>query len=308
MSAIAEGEALLKRAEKAHTKTLLKWTPDWPEAARLYEEAANQFKKDASPRALTLQVTALKGAAFASEQTANINAAAKFLATAAAAVIKASDRKQAADLTRAAAKLYHENGQPRKAAEELAKAAGWVRDDNPDAAFALYDEACDIYDVENQAQMAGDTYRTAVAFLAKQGRLGDALKLLSKQNTGLLKHLDKFQEAYNKNCLNIVVLHLAVRNTSAAIKAVEQFRSSSPNFIDSYENTAVQKLIEAFERCDEELLTKAKADRTLSYIDNQIQIVVRDTLTIDDDAREAAKKLNRAAPSALGKEEELDLT
>lgn len=224
MSAIAEGEALLKRAEKAHTKTLLKWTPDWPEAARLYEEAANQFKKDASPRALTLQVTALKGAAFASEQTANINAAAKFLATAAAAVIKASDRKQAADLTRAAAKLYHENGQPRKAAEELAKAAGWVRDDNPDAAFALYDEACDIYDVENQAQMAGDTYRTAVAFLAKQGRLGDALKLLSKQNTGLLKHLDKFQEAYNKNCLNIVVLHLAVRNTSAAIKAVEQFR------------------------------------------------------------------------------------
>lgn len=133
-------------------------------------------------------------------------------------------QNEAIVLMRAGAKLYHENTQGRKAAEELGKAAGWVRDDNTDLAYQLYTEACDIYEVDGQTHMALDLYRTAIAFLVRENRLSDATALLMKQNNGLVKHMDKFAEAFNKNCLNICILHLSCRETQLAENVLSSFQ------------------------------------------------------------------------------------
>ncbi|KMS65251.1 hypothetical protein BVRB_037870, partial [Beta vulgaris subsp. vulgaris] len=172
----------------------------------------------------------------------------------------------------------------RKAAEELTKAAGWIRDENPDQAYALYSDACDIYETEGQTQMAQDLYRTALAFLIRENRLSDAIKLLTKQNKGLFKHIGSFSEAFNKNCLNVCVLHLSCRETQEAAIKLTEFQSAPSNFLNSNEGTCAQALVSAFQECDPEALTKAKSDRTLNYVDNQIARLARD-LTIDDSAR-----------------------
>eukprot|EP00474_Spongospora_subterranea_P010647 CRZ11105.1 hypothetical protein [Spongospora subterranea] len=304
MASDADGAALMKKAEKAHTKTVFNWTADWASALMYYEQAANAFRKDISIKGHCNMVEALRQASNAAEQLSNANTAAKHLGTAAAACFKIGDKVQAVELLRSSAKLYHENTQARKAAEDLSKAAGWVRDENPDLAVKLYEQACEIYDIEDQVQMAADVYKIAVSFLARENRLDDAVKFLMKQNKGLSKHIGKFAEAFYKNCLSVCILYLSLRDTSHAINALQEFQSVAPDFSNSSEYMCASGLVSAFENCDVDALVKAKSDRTLSYIDNQIARLVRD-LAIDDDAREAAKKVTQ--PN-LAEGDEVDLT
>lgn len=92
MSDESEGDALMIKARKAHTKTLLNWSADWGAALLYYEQAIAAYRKDSSVKSQTKMIEALKQAAGAAEELSNVNAAAKHLTTAAAVALKLGDK------------------------------------------------------------------------------------------------------------------------------------------------------------------------------------------------------------------------
>ena len=112
------GDVLMREGEKASTTSMFRWKPDWEKASKSFENAAAMYAK-MGEKGLDKRVKALCGAAKASEEMSCLNFAARHFAMATGLMQRAGRKKEAADLARLASSMFHQNNQPRKAADEL---------------------------------------------------------------------------------------------------------------------------------------------------------------------------------------------
>ena len=177
-----EGDEAMAAAARCETSGWFR-SKDWDGAAAAYERAATCYRV---AKALPEAIHAYEKAAAAHEALELGGASAAKLLEAAALLAKDGLKAaaNAADLYERSSSLYAADGTLDLAASALCKAGRAVEASDPRRACALMQQACGLFDdEEDEARLRGsaETFRAAATLLVRAGRLSDAAALLRKQ-------------------------------------------------------------------------------------------------------------------------------
>jgi len=261
---MAEGDALMKEADKLTTKTIMRWKPDWDGACGIYEKAGNSYK---NAKAHEKAKEAFKKAATAFINIGISFSAAKNTELAASMAQANKSMEEAADLYEQASKLYRENSNPEKAAENLLKAAKIFEDKDAERAMQLAKEACEIYVDDEKEHMASGTFKYAMQLALRTKNLESALELVKKQQA-IHEKLNQGHDV-NKMFLSNIIINLYIDDYVAADRTYQE-AALYPGFAGGPEAKVSTDLLDAYEKRSSESLTKALSSQTITFLDNEM--------------------------------------
>ncbi|KAF9903979.1 hypothetical protein BX616_001451, partial [Lobosporangium transversale] len=217
-SRLKDAIKFMHEAEKNTQKSFFK-KPDWDIAAQYYEKAAQSFKAGKSYEQ-SVQ-------AFIKASDAMVNATSFFMAGRAlenagnVCLQNLGQPERAADIFKRASELFIQNMTPDRAAEMLEKGAKAMEPISVDAAMDLYIGACNIYESEDRAKYATDTYKRTIALLVRNKRYEKATEILLR--LGKVQSDSANKHAYYKTLLSIVIVQLAAGDEVEAGKRFQEF-------------------------------------------------------------------------------------
>lgn len=272
MDRAAQAEGHVKAAQKAAKSGLFK-KPDWDVAAVEWDGAANLF--------LLLKQTDRAVECYAEAFEAHQKAGNLFFAGRSAENIariaeeKASVQKATMWLEKAAA-VYGEDGKPDKRAATLTKAARLALEDSLDHGLELLEQAVTIYVEEEKWHLSADAFRLLTSTYLKHGRWREAVASIERKVPGFLK----MEQPHNvhKAYTEIVIIHLAAKDTVAAEKAFEA-AMQTPGFAASDGASACERLLRAYTQGDEEGLAEYSKDQTFTFLATDVARLVRSLQT-----------------------------
>ncbi|KAF9372712.1 hypothetical protein CPB97_001052 [Podila verticillata] len=286
---LREAMDYMKEADK-NTETGWFKKPDWDIAAQYYEKAAQSFKFAKSyDRAVQ---------AFAKASDAMVSASSLFMAGRAlengANVLlqNMGQPERAADMYKRASELYMRNMAPDRAAEMLEKSAKAMEPISVDSAIDLYIGACNIYENEDRARYATDTFKRTVSLLVKHKRFDKAIEVL--QRLGNIQRIMANKSAYFKTLLSIVIIQLAAGDEVDASKRFQAF-CSIDGFVQSEESAVAHGMLDAFERRDQEYFNQTAARQHVGFLDNEIARLAR-SIVISNDLVGGSGPMGHGAP------------
>ncbi|KAF9434252.1 hypothetical protein BGZ76_008323 [Entomortierella beljakovae] len=283
----------MHEAEKNTEKTWFK-KPDWDIAAQYYEKAAQSFKAgksyDQSVQAFIktsdamVKATSLFMAARALENGGNI------------CIQNLGQPERAADMYKRASELFMQNMTPDRAAEMLEKGARAMEPISVDSALEFYTGACNIYENEDRAKYATDTYKKTIGLLVKNRRFEKAIDFL--QRLGKIQSEAVNKSAYYKTLLSIVIIQLAAGDE---VEAGKRFQESCgvDGFVRSEESAIAHAMLDAFEHRDQNYYNQAAARQHIGFLDNEIAKLARN-IAISDDLISGGGYVDTSAPSGNG--------
>ncbi|KAF9973729.1 hypothetical protein BGZ73_002998 [Actinomortierella ambigua] len=270
--------------EEARLKDAVKWMheaekhtekgwfkkPDWDLAAQYYEKAATSFK---AGKSYDQAVQAFVKASDAMAMASSIFMAARAMENAAnVALQNLNQPERAADMYKKASEYYTQNMTPDRAAEMLEKSAKAMEPISVDAAVNLYSGALNIYEAEDRARFATDTYKRAISLMVKHRRFDNALETL--QRLGMVQEKTTNKTAYYKTLLSIVIIRLAAGDEVDAGKRFQSF-CSVEGFVRSEECAIAHAMLDAFEHRDQQYFDQTASRQHIGFLDNEIAKLVR---------------------------------
>lgn len=262
-----QAEALMKEARKLASRTLLKWKPEYDQAAIKFDKAGHLFK--------SLNSIAKAKEAYFESSECHRKAGNTYLAAKARELVGNTcrddkDNEAAARHFEGACELYKEDGKADKAVEMLMKSAKLTT--NVDKAVQLFSHAVDLIEADGRWHMSGDTFRTITAFLVKNNRYADAINNLKRQ----IKAFEAMDQQTNiwKAALSIVVLFLALNDWVAADNEYKAFLERE-GFSNTNEEELCQRLLQTFDERDDEALQLVLKDQMFGFIENEIGKVAK---------------------------------
>ncbi|KAG0303729.1 hypothetical protein BGZ98_006351 [Dissophora globulifera] len=266
----------LREADKNTEKGFFK-KPDWDIAAQYYEKAGQAFKAgksyDQSIQAFTkasdamISATSMFMAARAMENAGNI------------AQLNLGQSERAAELYKRASDLYMRNMTPDRAAEMLEKCAKVMEPLSADAAIDYYLNACMIYESEDRARYATETFKKTIALLVKHRRFDKATEML--QALGNIQKDTPNKMAYYKTLLSIIIVQLAAGDEVEAGRRFQAF-CSVEGFVHSEESAVAHAMLDAFDHRDQAYYNQAAARQHVGFLDNEIARLARGIVVADD--------------------------
>jgi tetratricopeptide (TPR) repeat protein len=284
----AEGDILMKEADKLTTKTLLRWKADYDTAGPIYERAGTAYKNAQNYLGAK---NAFKKAAECLKQADLSFLAAKNYESAAMMAKEMSQTDESVSLIEESAKHFRLTGNPDKAAEVLIKAARWIESSDVEKALSLAKTSLEVYEIDDKEQFSGNAYKYATGLCIRNKRIDDALQMYNKQAAihSKLNHDSDVLKAY----LSIMIIHLSRDDYAAAEKAFQDFVGTH-GFTNSQEGRGAMELMDAYEKRDNEGLKKCVNKQIFTFLDN--------------DVAKLAKKLTASgAPSSSSKEDDQGL-
>lgn len=275
--------------------------PDWERAARSFQESAKLYGLcgDAYSKAL---VDACLQCANAYEKQDQYHPAAQHYEKAAAECARTHDLKAAAQHFRSSARMYRLAEAPDKAAATYLKAANSVGDVDVKLAMELCSDACAVFEDEQRAMFAMDTFKAAINYMVKKGKYAEAIAMLYRQNKVYQMVMKTFENELYKNLLSILVLRFQTAEYETAEKEYKEFQSTAA-FSTSSEAIASDALIDAWNQGSAEELAKATKLQTFTFLANGIAVLAR-KLAFDESKLKAAQA-SRAAADAKDQKEQL---
>jgi len=273
---LIEAEQLLKEGDKLSSKGFFK-KPDYEGAALSYEQAATNFKnaksyqkaKEAFQKASNMQYTS------------NLTfSAAKNLESAATMAKELEEDSEAAELFQQSSAYYREQSGSEKSAECLLRAASCLEKSDPDKAVQLCMDACQLYEIDEKEQFAGQAFRTAISLLLRNKKFDETLELMKTQ-CKIFEKLNHLNDLF-KTYLSILVLHLIRDDFVAAEKAYQEFLIF-PGYLHSPESVVAGELLDAFEKRNGEALKTCLSKQVFTFLDNQV-VKLAKTLKITGEA------------------------
>ncbi|KAG0255742.1 hypothetical protein DFQ27_006082 [Actinomortierella ambigua] len=270
--------------EEARLKDAVKWMheaekhtekgwfkkPDWDLAAQYYEKAATSFK---AGKSYDQAVQAFVKASDAMAMASSIFMAARAMENAATVALQnLSQPERAADMYKKASEYYTQNMTPDRAAEMLEKSAKAMEPVSVDTAINLYIGALNIYDAEDRARYATDTFKRAISLMVKHRRFDNALETL--QRLGMVQEKTSNKTAYYKTLLSIVIIRLAAGDEVDAGKRFQSF-CSVDGFVRSEECAIAHAMLDAFEHRDQQYFDQTASRQHIGFLDNEIAKLVR---------------------------------
>ncbi|KAG0335977.1 hypothetical protein BG000_007047 [Podila horticola] len=269
-------EARLKEAmdymKEADKNTEKGWftKPDWDIAAQYYEKAAQSFKV---AKSYDSAIQAFTKASDAMVSASSLFMAGRALENGANVLLQNMGQpERAADMYKRASELYMRNMTPDRAAEMLEKSAKAMEPISVDSAIDLYIGACNIYENEDRARYATDTFKRTVSLLVKHRRFDKAIEVL--QRLGNVQQATANKSAYFKTLLSIVIIQLAAGDEVDAGKRFQAF-CSIDGFVQSEESAVAHGMLDAFEHRDQEYFNQTAARQHVGFLDNEIVRLAR---------------------------------
>ncbi|KAG0315784.1 hypothetical protein BGZ97_007835 [Linnemannia gamsii] len=266
----------MKEADKNTEKSWFK-KPDWDIAAQYYEKAGQAFKAGKSYDQAVQ--------AFIKASDAMIHATSYFMAGRALenggniALQNLGQPERAADMYKRASELFMQNMTPDRAAEMLEKSAKAMEPISVDQAIELYIGACNIYEGEDRARYATDTFKRTIALLVKHRRFDKATEIL--QRLGNVQKDTPNKMAYYKTLLSIIIVQLAAGDEVEAGKRFQAY-CSVEGFVKSEESAVAHQMLDAFEHRDQGYYNHAAGLQHVGFLDNEIARLARSIVISDD--------------------------
>ncbi|KAF9124865.1 hypothetical protein BGW39_007847 [Mortierella sp. 14UC] len=266
----------MKEADKNTEKSWFK-KPDWDIAAQYYEKAGQAFKAGKSYDQAVQ--------AFIKASDSMIHATSYFMAGRALenggniALQNLGQPERAADMYKRASELFMQNMTPDRAAEMLEKSAKAMEPISVDQAIELYIGACNIYEGEDRARYATDTFKRTIALLIKHKRFEKAIEIL--QRLGNVQKDTPNKMAYYKTLLSIIIVQLA---TGDEVEAGKRFQAycSVDGFVKSEESSVAHQMLDAFEHRDQAYYNHAAGRQHVGFLDNEVARLARSIVISED--------------------------
>ncbi|KAL3195406.1 hypothetical protein MRX96_015869 [Rhipicephalus microplus] len=201
---VTEGTEALRQAEKCLKTGLLKWKPDFDNAANEYSKAATCFK---AGKALDQCKDAHLRSADCYLKNGSFFACAKQLEQAALVSRDMGDLKAAADLIDKASCYFIDSRSPDTAALVLERGAKIVEAKFPEIAVGFFNRAAEIVSVEDRPRQSAEFCGHAVRLLLKLARWDEAADAVSRQKQLLAEAQD--DRAVGRLVVALVLVHLA---------------------------------------------------------------------------------------------------
>nr|CAD7453488.1 unnamed protein product [Timema tahoe] len=271
--------------------SLLKWRPDFEEAADEYSKAATCFRNGKS----------LEQCRECLMKAAECNKQKRSCIDQAVLVCKdLGDLRAIADLAERACSLYQQHGSPDSGAAALDKAAKILEKDHPDLALRLYQKAADVVIIE-------DSPRQAAEFMSKVARLMVKLQMYDQAADVLRKEMGLHQESDNipvmgRLTVAMVLVQLARGDYVGAEKAFKEWG----NCCDAPEVQTLETLLQAYDEEDADTARTALNNPFIKYMDVEYARLARD-LPLPQGIASISKPTVRenAAPSSVSATEAL---
>ncbi|KAF9581887.1 hypothetical protein BGW38_000936 [Lunasporangiospora selenospora] len=187
--------------------------------------------------------------------------------------------ERAADMYKRASELYMQNMTPDRAAEMLEKSARAMEPISVDAAIDLYIGACNIYENEERAKYATDTYKRTISLLVKHKRYEKATEIL--QRLGNVQKDTANKSSYYKTLLSIIIVQLAAGDEVEAGKLFQSF-CIVDGFVRSEESNVAHAMLDAFEHRDQNFYNQTAARQHVGFLDNEIARLARNIVISND--------------------------
>ncbi|KAK3819984.1 MAG: hypothetical protein J3Q66DRAFT_335994 [Benniella sp.] len=269
----------IKYMHEADKNTEKSWfkKPDWDIAAQYYEKAAQSFK---AGKSYDQSVQA-----FIKASDAMINATSLFMAGRAlenganVCIQNLGQPERAVDMYKRASELFMQNMTPDRAAEMLEKGAKAMEPISVDSALDLYIEACNIYESEDRAKYATDTYKRTIALLVRNKRFDKATEILMR--LGNIQNESSSKSPYFKTLLSVIIVQLAAGDDVAASRKFQDF-CSIEGFVRSEESAIAHQMLDAFEHRDQNCYNQAANRQHIGFLDNEVAKLARNIVVSGD--------------------------
>ncbi|XP_065161911.1 gamma-soluble NSF attachment protein [Atheta coriaria] len=264
---IEEGLEHIKVAEKCLKTSLLKWRPDYDEAADEYNKAATCFR---NAKSFEQCKDCLMKAADCQKQNGNNFHAAKSLDQAILVSKDMNDFRSIAQLAERAAHLFQVSGNAESAAASLDKAAKILEAQNPSQALKLFQQAAQIAIIQDSARQAAE-YMSKVARIHVKLQEYDLAADAIRREMGLHQQSEAYQ-SMGRLAVGLVLVQLARGDVVAAEKAFKEWG----NCCEAPEVGTLESLLAAFDEEDPEAARVALNNPFIKHMDVEYAILARD--------------------------------
>lgn len=294
---VAEGTEALRQAEKCLKTGLLKWKPDFDNAANEYSKAATCFK---AAKALDQCKDAHLRSADCYLKNGSFFASGKQLEQAALVSRDMGNLQAAAELIDRASRLYIDSRSPDTAALVLERGAKIVEGKFPEIAVEFFNRAAEIVSVEDRPRQSAEFCGHAVRLLLKLARWDEAAEAVSRQKQLLTEAQD--DRAVGRLVVALVLVHLARDDFVAASKAVDH----DEGFLEAQEQDTLSCLLKGYDEGDPDMVTRALNAPFLRHMDTEYAKLAR---MLGQQVAESAKKTaseSKPSAEAIGDAKDVD--
>jgi len=271
---LEKADKAYKKAKKFMSTTLLRWKPDYEQAARFLRDAIKEYHM-CGPSCQEQLINALLDSSKAHEEISSFHIAAEAAETAAKIFLERNNKTKSVQTFKKAGDLYGLNNSHNKSSSNYVKAADILAKEDPTGAITLLQEACQKYVEEDRPEFHESTFKKAVTICVQNKRIDDALYFLRKQIPLQLRMRETFESDVYKNHLAIIVL---LMHKGLVDEADSELRKQSNilSYSSSSEFFAASDLLSAYYNgSSEELENVLKRHSAFKYIHNSITSIAR---------------------------------
>lgn len=261
-----EGYEHIKNAEKSLKTSLLKWRPDYENAADEYNKAATCFR---NVKAYQQCKECLLKAVECFKENRAVFHAAKALDQCILVSKEMGDIRDIYKMAERAANMFQTNGNADSAVSTLEKTAKILESQVPIEALNLYKQAAEISVIQ-------DNPRQAAEHTSKVARLHIKLLQYDLAADAIRREIGFYQQTENQRALGrivvgLVLVQLARGDIVAAEKAFKEWGS----YCEAPEIQNLEMLLQAYDEEDPETAKRALNDSFIKNMDVEYAILAR---------------------------------
>uniref|UniRef100_A0A182J0F2 Gamma-soluble NSF attachment protein n=1 Tax=Anopheles atroparvus TaxID=41427 RepID=A0A182J0F2_ANOAO len=266
-SKIEEAQEHIRQAEKCLKTSLLKWRPDYDNAAEEYNKAATCFR---NAKSLDQCRDCLIKSSDCHRQNRALFHAAKCFDQ---AILISKEMNKLGDirgLAERACSLYQQHGSPESGAIVLDKAAKILEHSHPEDALQLFKQAVDVVMLEDSTRQGAEYASKVARIMVKLGMYDQAADAIRRE-IGLHQQVGS-EGAIGRLSVALVLVQLARGDYVAAEKAFKEWG----NCCDVAEVQTLESLLQAYDDEDPELAQRALSSPFIRHMDIEYARLARD--------------------------------
>uniref|UniRef100_A0A182PHL0 Gamma-soluble NSF attachment protein n=1 Tax=Anopheles epiroticus TaxID=199890 RepID=A0A182PHL0_9DIPT len=266
-SKIEEAQEHIRQAEKCLKTSLLKWRPDYDNAAEEYNKAATCFR---NAKSLDQCRDCLMKSSDCHRQNRALFHAAKCLDQAILICKEMNNLGEIRKLAERSCNLYQQHGSPESGATVLDKAAKILEQTHPEDALQLYKQAVDVVTIEDSTRQGAEYASKVARIMVKLGMYDQAADAIRRE-IGLHQQVGS-EGAIGRLAVALVLVQLARGDYVAAEKAFKEWG----NCCDAAEVQTLESLLQAYDDEDPELAQRALSSPFIRHMDVEYARLARD--------------------------------
>ncbi|XP_052860021.1 gamma-soluble NSF attachment protein-like [Anopheles cruzii] len=266
-SKIEEAQEHIRQAEKCLKTSILKWRPDFDNAAEEYNKAATCFR---NAKSLDQSRDCLMKSSDCHRQNRALFHAAKCLDQAILICKEMNNLGDIRKLAERACHLYQQHGSPESGATVLDKAAKILEQTHPEDALQLYKQAVEVVTIEDSTRQGAEYASKVARIMVKLGMYDQAADAIRRE-IGLHQQVGS-DGAIGRLAVALVLVQLARGDYVAAEKAFKEWG----NCCDSAEVQTLESLLLAYDDEDPELAQRALSSPFIRHMDLEYARLARD--------------------------------